>query len=174
MRIYLVGFMGCGKTTLGRKIAGLLGLNFIDLDKFIEERTFKSVPLIFEEEGEQGFREREHHALEEVSHFEHVIVATGGGAPCFYDNMELMNRTGITVYISPDTPTLAGRIIHSKTERPLVAGKSKEELISFINESLKRRAPFYEKAKIVLSNGNNLSPEMLIERIMNGKKNYEL
>ncbi len=167
MRIYLIGFMGCGKSTLGRKMAGLMNLSFLDLDKYIEERYFKTIPLIFEEEGEKGFREKERHALQEVSQFENVIIGTGGGTPCFFDNMELMNKTGVTLYISPDTETLANRILHSKTERPLVAGKSREELILFINEALKKRNPHYTKAKFIFSNRNDLSAEALIEAIKN-------
>lgn len=167
MRIYLIGFMGCGKSTLGRKMAGLMNLNFIDLDKYIEERNFKTIPLIFEEDGEQGFREKEKNALTEVSQFENVIIGTGGGTPCFFDNMALMNRTGITVYISPDTETLANRISHSRTERPLVAGKSREELISFIDRTLEKRNPFYRQSKIILSGENNLSAKGVIETIKN-------
>lgn len=165
MRIFLVGYMGCGKSTIGRKLAELLGISFVDLDKYIEERYFKSVPAIFAEEGEKGFREKERTALLEVSQFENVVVGTGGGAPCFFDNMEVMNDHGITVYISPDTDTLAMRLIKSKTERPLIAGKSRDELIRFIDEALIRRAPFYEKARIIIRGENNLNPQLVIDKI---------
>ena len=119
--------MGCGKSTIGRKLAKLLSLNFIDLDKYIEERYFKTIPIIFEEEGEISFREKERLALTEVSQFEDIVVGTGGGTPCFFDNMEVMNLSGITIYISPDVETQADRIIKSKNERPLTSGKSREE-----------------------------------------------
>lgn len=165
MRIYLVGYMGCGKSTIGRKLADLLSLNFIDLDKYIEERYFKTIPVIFEEEGEKGFREKERLSLSEVSQFEDIVVGTGGGSPCFFDNMEVMNQSGITVYISPDIETLANRILKSKTERPLIAGKSREELIAFINEALKMRSPFYEKSQVIIHGENNLNPELVVERI---------
>jgi len=165
MRIYLVGYMGCGKSTIGRKLAELLKISFVDLDKYIEERYFKSVPAIFAEEGEKGFREKERIALQEVSQFENVVVGTGGGAPCFFDNMELMNENGITVYIAPDTDVLAARLLKSKTERPLIAGKSREELILFIEDALLRRAPFYEKAKIIIRGENNLDPLLVIDKI---------
>jgi shikimate kinase len=165
MRIFLVGYMGCGKSTIGRKIADLLGITFVDLDKYIEERYFKTVPAIFAEEGEEGFREKERVSLIEVSQFEEIIVGTGGGAPCFFDNMELMNQSGITVYIAPDTTVLAARLLKSKTERPLIIGKSREELIAFINEALLKRAPFYEKSKIILRGENDLDPQMVIDRI---------
>ena len=165
MRIYLVGYMGCGKSTIGRKIADLLEISFVDLDKYIEERYFKTVPAIFAEEGENGFREKERNSLLEVSQFENIVVGTGGGAPCFFDNMEVMNSNGVTVYIAPDTDVLATRLIKSKTERPLIAGKSREELVLFINNALLKRAPFYEKAKIIIRGENNLDPQYVIDRI---------
>ena len=165
MRIYLVGYMGCGKSTIGRKVAEKLGISFVDLDKYIEERYFKSVPAIFAEEGEERFREKERISLLEVSQFENVVVGTGGGAPCFFDNMEVMNNNGVTVYIAPDTEVLAARLLKSKTERPLIVGKSHEELISFINTALLKRAPFYEKAKIIIRGENNLDPQLVIDKI---------
>ena len=165
MRIYLVGYMGCGKSTIGRKVADLLEICFIDLDKYIEERYFKTVPAIFAEEGEGSFREKERSSLLEVSQFEDVVVGTGGGAPCFFDNMEVMNNNGVTIYIAPDTEVLASRILKSKTERPLIVGKSREELISFINDNLQKRAPFYEKAKIIIRGENNLDPQLVIDKI---------
>lgn len=165
MRIYLVGYMGCGKSTIGRKIADLMGISFVDLDKYIEERYFKTIPAIFAEEGEAGFREKERFSLLEVSQFENVVVGTGGGAPCFFDNMEVMNNNGVTIYIAPDTDVLAARLIKSKTERPLIAGKSLEELVSFIEDALLKRAPFYEKAKVIIRGENNLDPKLVIEMI---------
>jgi len=165
MRIYLIGYMGCGKSTIGRKIADLLGISFVDLDKYIEERYFKTVPAIFASEGENSFREKERNSLMEVAQFEDVVVGTGGGAPCFFDNMEFMNSNGITVYIAPDTEVLVTRLLKSKTVRPLIAGKSREELILFINSALQIRAPFYEKSKIIIRGENNLDPGMVIEKI---------
>ena len=165
MRIYLVGYMGCGKSTIGRKVAEILGISFVDLDKYIEERYFKSVPAIFAEEGEERFREKERISLLEVSQFENVVVGTGGGAPCFFDNMEVMNNNGVTVYIAPDTEVLVTRLLKSKTERPLIVGKSFEELISFINTALLKRAPFYEKAMIIIRGENNLDPQLVIDKI---------
>jgi len=165
MRIYLVGYMGCGKSTIGRKVAELLEMTFVDLDKYIEERYFKSVPAIFADEGEGGFRDKERTSLLEVSQFENVVVGTGGGTPCFFDNMEVMNNNGITVYIAPDTEILAARLLKSRTERPLIAGKSPENLISFINDALQKRAPFYEKSKIIIRGENNLDVQTVIELI---------
>lgn len=165
MRIFLTGYMGSGKSTIGRKVAALMGMNFIDLDKYIEERNFKSVPNIFAQEGEEAFREKERQALKEVIQFEDIVVGTGGGAPCFFDNMQQMNEAGITIYLAPDNETLACRLLKSKTERPLIAGKNKEELILFIKTALEKRSPFYEQSKIVIRARNDVQPEEVLRLI---------
>ena len=158
--------MGSGKSTLGNILAREMGLTFIDLDKYIEERNCKTVPQLFTEFGEPGFREKERKALEEISEFTDVIIATGGGAPCFYDNMELMNRTGITVFLDIHPSVLAERLLKSKTERPLIQGKSRTELIRFIDESLKKRMPFYSKAVIRMEKTQDMAAK-LSEKIHN-------
>lgn len=168
MRIYLIGYMGSGKTTLGQQLASSLGFSFIDLDKFIEERNYKTVPQLFSEFGEEVFRQRERKALEEVSDFNDVVVSTGGGAPCFFDNMELMNRTGITLFLDIDFPTLVERLLKSKTDRPLIRGKSQEELTVFIHEMMQKRLPFYEQAQLRISQSDNL-----LEDILNGIRKKE-
>jgi shikimate kinase len=148
--------MGSGKTTLGQELATKLELSFIDLDKYIEERNYKTVPQLFSEFGEEVFRQRERKALEEVSEFTNVVVATGGGAPCFFDNIELMNRTGITLFLDVDIPTLAERLQKSKTDRPLIRGKSKEELKGLIYEMMQKRLPYYEQAQLRISQSDSL------------------
>ena len=147
MRIYLIGYMGSGKSHLGRKFAKHLGLQFIDMDHYIEKRNYKTIPQIFAEEGEAEFRKKERKALEELSEFTDIVIATGGGAPCFFDNIDLMNNSGKTIYLNIDPKILAFRLMKSKTERPLIKGKSKDELIDFINETLKKRNEFYSQAK---------------------------
>ncbi len=137
--------MGSGKSTVGRELAEKLKLQFIDLDGYIEERNFKTIPEIFEESGEEGFRKVEQRALLEVSEFEDVVISTGGGAPCFFDNMELINRTGISLYLNGTPRILAERLMQSKTERPLIKGKSEEELIKFIDETLEKRNHWYKQ-----------------------------
>lgn len=164
MRIFLIGFMGCGKSTMGRSLASLLNLTFIDLDTYIEGKYFKTVPQIFAEEGEAEFRKKEHKALEEVSLFDDVIVATGGGAPCFFDNMDVMNQAGFCVFLDVDIDTLVNRLLHSRTERPLIKGKSPEELKSFIAELMQKRRSFYEMASYILK-GSEISPEDVAELV---------
>lgn len=166
MRIYLVGYMGSGKSTLGRKLAQVNACHFIDLDKYIEERHCQTVPQIFAKEGEPAFREKERTALLEVSEFSDVVVATGGGAPCFFDNMALMNDTGITIFLDIAPEILARRLKISKTERPLIKGKSPEELERFIAENLAKRRPFYEQACIRIER-EDIVPEEILKMIGN-------
>lgn len=147
MRIYLIGYMGCGKSTLGRRLSKHLGLQFIDMDHYIEERNCKTIPQIFAEEGETEFRKKERRALEELTEFTDIVIATGGGAPCFFDNIDLMNKTGETIYLNINPKILADRLMKSKTERPLIKGKSRDELVAFIDDTLKKRNEFYLQAK---------------------------
>ena len=139
--------MGSGKSHLGRKLSKYLGMQFVDMDNYIEKRNYKTIPQIFAEEGEAEFRKKECKALEELSEFTDIVIATGGGAPCFFDNIDLMNNSGKTIYLNIDPKILAFRLMRSKTERPLIKGKSKDELIKFIDESLKKRNVFYKQAK---------------------------
>jgi shikimate kinase len=164
MRIFLIGFMGCGKTTIGRTLASALKLTFIDLDTFLEERYFRTIPQIFAEEGEDGFRLKERKVLEEVSAFDDVIVATGGGAPCFFDNMKLMNNSGFCVFLDVDIDALVSRLIHARTERPLIKGKSPQELREYIEGLMEKRRPFYEKARYILK-GAEIFPDQLIRLV---------
>lgn len=152
--------MGCGKSTLGKRLAKHLNLQFVDMDHYIEMRNHKTVPQIFAEEGEAEFRKKERKALEELADFSDIVIATGGGAPCFFDNIDLMNNTGTTIYMNIDPAILADRLLLSKTERPLIKGKSKEELIIFIDEMLKKRNPFYTQAKIQIT-----EPDIELEEI---------
>ena len=141
--------MGTGKTTVGKLLAKQLRRSFIDVDEFIENRYHKTIAAIFEEKGEAGFREIEHRALQEISSFENVVVSTGGGLPCFFDNMDLLNRTGITIYLRASVNELIERLINDMQKRPLIKGKSKEELHDFIETNLKKRELFYNQAQII-------------------------
>lgn len=161
MRIYLVGYMGCGKSTLGRSLAATLNFSFIDLDTFLEEKYFRTIPKIFAEEGEAGFRLKEQKVLHEVAAFDNIVVATGGGAPCFFDNMEVMNNSGHCIFLDVDTPSLVKRLMHAKTERPIIKGKSAEELYHFIEEMMKKRRPFYEKAHFIVK-GSEIRAEQIL------------
>lgn len=149
-RIILVGYMGAGKTTVGKALAKALNLQFYDLDWYIESRQHKTVPQIFAERGEEGFRKIEHNMLHEVAEFEDVVISCGGGTPCFFDNMDYMNAQGDVIYLKAAPEVLYRHLLMGKTERPLLKGKSPEELISFITEQLAKREPFYNKARHTL------------------------
>ena len=149
--IFLIGYMGCGKSTMGRAVSQLTGVSFIDLDNYIEGRYHMSVKEIFAKHGEEGFRDIERRMLQEVADFEDVIVACGGGTPCFFDNMEYMNAHGTTVFLNTPIPRLHSRLMRGRHKRPLIANKSDEELLEFIKKALADRWEHYAKAQIEFS-----------------------
>jgi shikimate kinase len=149
-RIILIGYMGAGKTTIGKALSKELGIIFYDLDWYIENRMRKTVSQIFAERGEEGFRKIEYNMLHEVAEFEDVIISCGGGTPCFFDNMDYLNQQGQVVYLKAEPEVLYKHLLMAKVERPLIKGKSQEELLTFISEQLERREPFYSKARYTL------------------------
>lgn len=146
-RIILMGYMGSGKTTVGRALAKSLGRPFYDLDWYIESRMRKTVKQIFDERGEDGFRTIERNMLHEVAEFEDVVISLGGGTPCFFDNIDYLNQQGETVYLKCTPDVLAKHLSMGKTVRPLLLGKSPEEVRVFIEEQLQKREAFYKQAK---------------------------
>ena len=149
-RIILIGYMGSGKTTVGKALSKETGMMFYDLDWYIESRMRKTVSQIFAERGEEGFRQIEYNMLHEVAEFEDVIISCGGGTPCFFDNIDYLNQQGDVVYLKATPETLYKHLMMAKVERPLLKDKSPEELIAYITEHLKERSPFYEKARYSL------------------------
>ena len=149
-RIILIGYMGAGKTTVGKALSKELGIPFYDLDWYIESRRRKTIPQIFAEVGEEGFRKIEHNMLHEVAEFEDVIISCGGGTPCFFDNIDYMNSQAQVVWLKASPEVLYKHLLMGKTERPLLKGKSPEELTLFIREQLQQREPFYQKARYTL------------------------
>jgi len=149
-RIILIGYMGAGKTTVGKALAQELGITFYDLDWYISSRMRKTIAQIFEERGEDGFRQIERNMLHEVAEFEDVVISCGGGTPCFFDNIDYMNQQAPVVYLKAEPEVLYKHLAMSKNDRPLLRGKSQEELIIFIREQLEKRNPFYSKARYTL------------------------
>ena len=149
-RIILIGYMGSGKTTVGKALSKETGMMFYDLDWYIESRMRKTVSQIFAEKGEEGFRKIEYNLLHEVAEFEDVIISCGGGTPCFFDNMDYLNQQGDVVYLKATPETLYKHLLMAKVERPLLKDKTPEELIVYITEHLKEREPFYGKARHIL------------------------
>ena len=162
MRVFLIGYMGVGKTTIGKKLAKRLGLDFIDLDSVIADGEYASIPQIMENIGEHYFRTIEQQYLEEVAKKENVLISTGGGAPCFFNNMEVVNGSGVSVYLKMDVKSLVNRLKNGMDTRPLLKGKTPEELVGFITSHLANREKFYTKAKITFD-ALNMNPERLEE-----------
>jgi shikimate kinase len=148
--IYLIGFMGCGKTTLGKKVANQLKYDFIDLDQLIEKRASLTINEFFTKNGEESFRVFEKQLLIEVSNSKNAVVAVGGGAPCFFNNMEIMNQTGETLYLQRPVKELFNRIVNAKDARPLVKDKSEEELLVYIEDLLNKREEYYLNSKFTI------------------------
>lgn len=145
--------MGSGKSTLGNALARSINWSFIDMDHLFEDRHAMTISSYFEKFGEDGFRLAEHEILVNVSEMENVIIGTGGGSPCFYNNMDVMNNSGLSIYLKLSPEILFERLIHAKQQRPLVANKTESELLEFIADKLKEREPFYNKAGLVVDAG---------------------
>ena len=150
-RSIIIGYMGAGKTTVGRALAAELGIEFYDLDWYIESRMRKTVKQLFDEVGEEGFRKIEHNMLHEVAEFENVVISCGGGTPCFFDNMAYMNQQGDTVYLKASPEILYKHLKMGKSVRPLLLNKTPEEVQVFITEQLANREPYYSRAKYTVN-----------------------
>ncbi|ADY37562.1 Shikimate kinase [Phocaeicola salanitronis DSM 18170] len=172
-RVYLIGYMGSGKTTLGKAFAQAAHLQFIDLDWYIEERMHKSIKDLFAERGEEGFRQVERNMLHEAGEFENVVIAAGGGTPCFFDNIDYMNRTGETVFLNASFEALFRRLKVAKSKRPLLSGKTDEELKEVIRNGLAERMAFYGKAKHWFPSDYLESREQISESVEQLKKMLE-
>ncbi|MBO7113631.1 MAG: shikimate kinase [Bacteroidaceae bacterium] len=165
VRVFLMGFMGAGKTTLGKALAAHLGVSFIDLDQYIESRFMKSVSQIFATRGEQGFREIESRLLREVGEFDNVIVSCGGSTPLIGDNMDYMLSQGQTVYLKCSNETLFSRLKTARSQRPLIASKTDDELALFIESETKRREPGYLRAQYICPGDRLESRDQISETI---------
>ena len=149
-RIILIGYMGSGKTTVGKVLSRELKLPFYDLDWYIENRMHKSIHQIFNEKGEEGFRKIERNMLHEVAEFENVIISCGGGTPCFFDNIDYINQQGESIYLKCRPDILSAHLRMGKTIRPLLLNKTHEEVELFISEQLAQRENFYGKARHII------------------------
>lgn len=148
MTIFLVGYMASGKTTLGRAFARATGRQFIDLDFYIRQRFRKSVSSIFEEEGEDRFREIERAMLREVGEFCDAVISCGGGTPCHFDNMDYMNSRGVTVWLEADVECTVRRLLEAKGRRPIIEAQNRQDLPAFVERHLAERRPYYSRALV--------------------------
>ena len=164
MKIFVIGYMASGKTTFGKALAEKLNTPFIDLDHYIEENTSKTIEEIFREEGEEGFRKIEEEMLKKaVTEHSDMVLACGGGTPCFLNNMQFLNEKGITVFLETSTPVLISRLQAENAKRPLVAGKTDDEIKAHVLSQLCDRLPFYMQAKLKWS-GDDLETAQEIDK----------
>jgi len=158
--VYIIGFMGSGKSTAGIKLASVLGWSFIDLDRRIEEHAGKTIPEIFSQHGESYFRILEAEVLKSLKSQTNTVISTGGGTPCHGDNMDYMLETGLTLYLKLTPGQLKNRLSESTRERPLIKDLSNEGLLGFIDEKLAYREKWYNRSEITVE-GINLNISLL-------------
>ena len=171
MMIFLVGMPGSGKTTLGKALAKALAVHFVDLDEVIEEEEGQSIASIFAQRGERYFREAESKALTEIiSQYQEAVISTGGGAPCFGSNMELIASSGISIFLNVAPDQLAERLrAMGLSDRPKLRHLNQDELENYLSRQLGERSVFYQQADLILS-GDNLSVQQLLTELEEFKK----
>lgn len=165
MKVFLIGFMGCGKSTMGKRLAKKTGYTFIDLDQQLEKAMGMTIGAYFSEYGEAAFRTLESEMLQTFDYPPNAIVATGGGAPCFFDNIEWMNRNGLSVYIEMSPLALAKRLENGKDKRPLLKDLNETQMVEFIKSRLEERNVFYKRALLTV-NGIDLTADALWSLIL--------
>lgn len=172
MKLFLIGYMGAGKSTVGKSLAPIFNLKFIDLDYYIEDKYKTKISSIFREKGEEYFREIEHLSLIEIiTNQDDFILSVGGGTPVFFDNMDIMNDNGLTVYLKLNPKVLFHRLQKSYKKRPLIQNLSGNELLNYIESNLNKREVFYNKAKLKIE-GLNLNKKKLADSINNYLKSF--
>ena len=155
MKLFLIGFMGSGKSHIGKQLAQLLDYLFIDTDHLLENTEGSSVAQIFETRGEVAFRQLESDTLKGLSKWDNIVVATGGGAPCFHDSMDWMNENGITVYLKTSPALLMERLKSEAAHRPILGGRTDDDLLHFIEQKSEERNPFYSQATLTIEQEGN-------------------
>lgn len=166
MRIFLIGYMLSGKSTVGKKISKTLGLEFIDTDKYITQKYHTTINEIFATKGEEYFREIETQTLLELIQKDNVLISTGGGMPCFNNNISLINQNGISVYLKCSQLTILQRLQTSKTSRPILKTKSTDELFDYVHKNIAEREVYYNQANLIIK-GESPNLKELISQIQN-------
>lgn len=164
MKIYLIGYMASGKTNLGKEMAAVSGMPMVDMDDLFEEKYRLSITEFFEKYGEPVFRRLEHGILEDTFLMDDVIIATGGGTPCFFDNMDLILQSGVSVYLKAPVEVLLSRLRGIRKKRPLLKEVSEEELEAFITGQIREREPYYLRAEYVVE-GPDIDAGELLKKI---------
>jgi len=166
MLIFLVGFMGSGKTHWGKRWSQAYQIPFVDLDDAIEAAEGKTIPDIFATHGEQYFRDIETKILRDLSQKKNIIIACGGGTPCFHDNMKWMNDHGITIYVTAPAEVIMKRVMVQQDKRPLLKDMNPIELLAYIEQTIEKREPYYSQAKITLVE-EDISNDTFQQEILN-------
>ena len=169
MKIYLIGYMFSGKSTLGKVLARELGYDFIDLDILFEQKYKTSIPIFFKKYGEQAFRIIEQQVLRSTETLDNCVIATGGGTPCFFDNIEWINAHGISVFFNPPVCKILYYASISKKTRPILANKTDEERALYVEQQLQQRLPFYTQAHITFHTDNDIGE---LVKIITQKQNH--
>lgn len=172
MTLFIIGYMASGKTTFGRALARKTGMQHIDLDFYIEQRFHSTVREIFAQKGEAEFRRIESAMLREVGEIEDTVVSCGGGTPCFGDNLDYMNTRGLTVCLQASDDVIADRIIQAGNKRPLMAGKSREEILMTLKEHMEARRPYYDRAQLTISGDRLENRTQISETVDDFIKNH--
>jgi len=165
MKIFIIGYMGAGKSSMGKAIAPIFNFKHIDLDIYIEKNLDTTIQKIFNSKGEEYFRKVEHNSLKKIIENEdNFILSVGGGTSVFFDNMEMMKKSGITVYLKLNPKVLLSRLLNSRKKRPLIEKLSKEELLDYIIKNLEKREHYYNQANLIIDS-LNLNKKYLAEKI---------
>lgn len=165
MKIFLVGLPGSGKSTIAKTLSEMLECKLIDTDEEICKKENASIEDIFKNKGEDYFRECERKILNEIAPIDHLVISTGGGLPCFFDNMKVINEHGASVFLNVPPPVIAERLwIHEDHNRPMIQGKTKHQLLEFLLAKLKERIPFYEQSKITIE-GTEISAKEVVNKL---------
>jgi len=175
MLIYLLGLPGSGKTTLGRPLAESLGIDFKDMDDIIEAKEQMSIPTIFSTKGEEYFRRVENEVLKEISCLNDCVISTGGGVPCFHNNIEIINQTGLSIFIDVSPKEIARRLLSHQSaihNRPLLNSVENAGLFTEISEKLRTREEYYSKSTLRLKS-DNLSSDIILEAVSNWSKSQK-
>jgi shikimate kinase len=168
VRYFIIGYKNSGKTTIGKKLASRLKMEFVDLDEVIEEKVGKSVPEIYMAIGDDGFRVKEWEALKEIVKRDNIVVALGGGAPCHCDNMNLIEKYGEVIYIQLDSDTLVSRLKSATKDRPIVLNKTDEELRNYVQDIRDKCEHHYLRAKYYV-NGKDISVDKILQVLQTGR-----
>ena len=163
-RVFLIGYMGSGKSTVGKKLAKKMNYSFVDLDYYIEKKHSKNISDIFSDRGEEVFRKLERDSLVEVIKMDNVVISLGGGTPCFFDNLQRIQENGISIYLKMPAQALLNRLNNAKIERPLLKGMGDNEKMEFIQQQLGERERYYLRAHLIF-NAFNPNIDLLQELI---------